>query len=382
VRYLIMLSSMCFVVLLSVSCRQDLPEEASSNTVTTTSIPTSTNEPTKTPTVTPSPTQMPIPQPPLLQVEGNRFVDEKGDTVQLRGVAITEPLMLASGDHTHLGEWEEELFEVLYEWGAEVIRIPINPPNFSNYGATRSLKVLDQAIEWAGKYGMYIIIDFHGLGFPPDGYNKYDWAATSESGMINFWKTISRRYAGNNTVAFYEIYNEPGRERDGPARLDDWLTWKELSERVIAAIRENDNETIVIVGGMSYGNDLSFVLQAPIEGANIAYATHPYPGTSRWTTWSKAFGDVPEYYPVILTEFGFDNEQSSDEFLQESSFVGSGRYRETLMEYIEEHGLSWTAWVFSHVWTPRMLTDRDYTPSELGRFIKEQLSLHGDGSLP
>jgi endoglucanase len=355
----------------SVDSEGDIP----SNTATAASTPTSTHEPTKTPTVTPSPTQTPIPQPPLLQVEGNTFIDENGDIVQLRGVAITEILMLASGDYVHLGEWEEELFEVLDEWGADIVRIPINPPNFSSYGATRSLTVLDQAIEWAGKYGMYVIIDFHGLGFPPDGYSKYEWSATTEAGMINFWKTVSRRYAGNNTVAFYQYYNEPMRDNSRALNLNDWLVWKEFSEKMIDTIRENDPDTMIIVSGMKGGNNLWYVLQAPIERENIVYEAHPFPGVSRWLPWEKAFGAVSEVYPVIV-EFGFDNDQTDDEFLQESSFVGAGRYRDAIMEYIEERGLSWTTWVFSHDWTPRMLIDRDYTPSEFGQFVKEQLLLH------
>ena len=100
--------------------------------------------------------------------------------------------------------------------------------------------------------------------------------------------------------------------------------------------------------------------------------TAPGWGVSRWLPWDRAFGRVAERYAVIV-EFGFDNDQTEDEFLMESSYTGSGLYRDDLMDYIEARDLSWTVWVFSHDWKPRMLLDTEYTPSELGRFVKEDV---------
>jgi endoglucanase len=239
------------------------------------------------------------------------------------------------------------------------------------------LLVIDQAIEWAAMNDLYVIIDYHGLGFPPDGYDHQEFASTTVEEMIQFWEIVPARYAGNSTVAFYQYYNEPMRDNSRSLILGDWLIWKEFSEQMIDVIRQHDPDTIIIVSGMKGGNDLSFALDAPIERDNIAYEAHPFPGQARWCPWDRCFGEVSEVYPVIV-EFGFDNDPAADHFIQESSYVGAGLYREGIIAYVEERGLSWTTWVFSHDWTPRMLLDTNFTPSEFGLFVQEQLLSHMD----
>ncbi len=368
------------LLLISTSCKigpnQYSPLGEKEGTVNPTITPSFTPEPTSSPSPTSTFTPTAIPQPTMIQVDGNRFVDEFGKTVILRGVAIMDPILMASKSNPSLGNWNENIFQEISEWGADIVRLPVHPPMFFDFGIETSLRVLDQAIEWAAKHDLYVIIDYHGLGFPPDGYNKFEWAATTEEELIQFWEIVSDRYAGNNVVAFYEFYNEPMRNNSRRLLIEDWLLWKDFSENIIDIIREHDQETIIIVSAMKGGNDLSFVLEAPVDRENIAYACHPYPGQSRWIPWEKAFGKVSSVYPVILTEFGFDNAPWVDDFLQESSFVGSERYREALMEYVDERGISWTAWVFSHDWTPRMLLDTEFKPSEFGQFVKEQLMIH------
>jgi len=336
--------------------------------------PSTTPEPANSPSPTPTFSPTTIPQPAQLRVLRNRFVNEDGNTVILRGIAIMDPVLLASRRNPSLGNWREKIFQVISEWGANIVRIPVHPPMFYDYGVTKSLRVLDQAVEWAAKYNLFVIIDYHGLGFPPDVYNATEWAATTEEELIHFWGIVPERYEGNNVVAFYQYYNEPKRDNSRRLLIEDWLLWKEFSEKVIDVIREKDPDTIIIVSAMKGGNDLSFALDAPIERPNIAYEVHPFPGQSRWCPWDKCLGKVSEVYPVIV-EYGFDNETWVDEFLQESSFVGPERYRDAVMEYVNERGLCWTTWVFSHDWTPRMLLDTDFTPSEFGQFVKDQLLL-------
>lgn len=304
---------------------------------------------------------------------GNQFVDDQGNQVTFHGVAIVDPLILASGERPELGVWEEELFETIHNWGADIVRLPIHPPNFRDIGENRTLEILEQAVQWAEKSRLYIIIDFHGLGFPPDGTNMVDWAATDEQETIEFWKCISGYFAGNRIVAFYELYNEPGRETSGRSTSTDWLIWKTFCENVIDVIREKDPDKIILVGALNYGNNLYHARTNPVNRPNVGYTCHPYPGQSRWITWDDAFGRTAEEYPVILTEFGFENHQTEDQLINEASFAGPGRYRDELMKYTENRGIGWVAWVFSDQWTPRLLDGPDYKPSEFGEFVQKKL---------
>lgn len=172
--------------------------------------PSSTNgtpEVNLAPLISPSPT----PHPPdfsRLQVVGNKIVNEDGEIVVLRGLGIAEMIYLATG--TYDVPWNEELFRTVHDWGSTVIRVPVAPVRFFQ-DEERGLELLDQAIEWAGKYGMYVIINFNAFGFPPTGFladsNSVELASNVDT--IRFWQVVSARYAGNNTVAFYEIINEP-----------------------------------------------------------------------------------------------------------------------------------------------------------------------------
>jgi hypothetical protein len=40
------------------------------------------------------------------------------------------------------------------------------------------------------------------------------------------------------------------------------------------------------------------------------------------------------------------------------------------MEYMKDRGISWTAWCFDPDWSPTMISDWDFTPTEQGAFFK------------
>jgi hypothetical protein len=122
-------------------------------------------------------------------------------------------------------------------------------------------------------------------------------------------------------IAFYELFNEPVSGNDIATR-EDWLLWKTFAEELIDIIRVNDPDCLVIVGGLQWGYDLSYVLSFPVERENIVYATHPYPGTEWNRSWDEAFGKIKNQYPVFATEFGFEMEG----YFTEDLYHGDVRY--------------------------------------------------------
>ena len=201
-------------------------------------------------------------------------------------------------------------YRTIKEWGATIIRIPIHPFIWRDKGKEASLAVINQVIEWVKKQEMYIIIDFHSIGFPPTDEYLELWEGiylTSKNEIRDFWDVISRHFADNHVIAFYELFNEPVSGNDIATR-EDWLLWKTFAEELIDIIRVNDPDGLVIVGGLQWGYDLSYVLSFPVERENIVYATHPYPGTEWNRSWDEAFGKIKNQYPVFATEFGFEME--------------------------------------------------------------------------
>ena len=59
---------------------------------------------------------------PAVHVDGNRFVNDRGETVVFRGVSIADPDKVKRE-----GQWSPALFETLADWGANVVRLPVHP---------------------------------------------------------------------------------------------------------------------------------------------------------------------------------------------------------------------------------------------------------------
>jgi hypothetical protein len=69
-------------------------------------------------------------------------------------------------------------------------------------------------------------------------------------------RPIANHFKGHNTVAFYEIFNEPTIYR-GQLGTMTWPEWKEINENVIQLIRAYDPETIPLVAGFDWAYELT-----------------------------------------------------------------------------------------------------------------------------
>jgi len=310
--------------------------------------------------------------PQAFAIDGNRIEDESGDPIVLRGMSSMDPVLKKHSEWPEWdGVWSADEFAAMSAWGAQIVRLPVHPIGWRDYGEAEALSVLDQTITWAAAQGMYVIIDFHSIGWPPtetydDSYGDSIYL-TSKAEIEDFWRAVSTRYAGDDRVAFYEVYNEPVNlnSPDHIGSADDWETWRIFVEEVIDVIRTNDPNKPILINGLQWGYDLSFVAANPVNRASVVYGTHPYPHSDWRIGWDDAFGTLSEAYPVMVTEFGFGNE------MRESQYSGEGRYRTAIREYLGSKGISWACWAFSPHWTPRLLRKWDgYKPSSSGKFFR------------
>ncbi len=300
----------------------------------------------------------------LIRVEGNKFVNEKGETVLFRGVSIGDPDKIE-----HQCHWNKQLFEKLKEWGVMLVRIPVHPVSWRERTPAGYLTLLDQAIAWCAELGIYIDIDWHTIGnlktelFQDPMYN------TSKRETFEFWRTIAWHYTGNNTVAFFELFNEPTlfRGRLGPM---SWSEWKEINEDLISLIRSYDKDKIPLVAGLEWAYDLTPLNIEPVKAEKIGYVTHPYP--SKRTPpyepkWEIDFGFASAKYPVIATEIGF--------MANNDSTVKVGLvYGKAIVTYLESKGIGWLAWVFDPEWYPGMIESwNTFKPTVNGEFFRQAI---------
>jgi len=302
--------------------------------------------------------------PGFIRVEGNRFVDQQGETVVFMGMAISDPDKLERSGH-----WQKSHFEAVKQWGADVVRIPVHPVAWRGRGKQGYLELLDEAVVWAAELELYLMIDWHTIGNLQSGLFQHPMYDTTEQETLEFWRTIAARYRDIPTIAFYELFNEP-TVFNGELGTASWAEWKRLNEEMIRIIFAHDKNVIPLVAGFNWAYDLKPVAEAPIEIDGIGYVSHPYPQkvTAPFEEkWERDFGFVADRYPVFVTEFGF---KPVDEPGAHMPVVGDEEYGKTITDYFAAKGISWAAWCFDPVWGPQLISDWEYTPTRAGAFFR------------
>lgn len=302
---------------------------------------------------------------PRVSVDGNRFVDEAGNTVVFQGVSIADPDKLA-----RQGRWSPKLFEVIASWGANVVRIPVHPVAWREVGRDGYLKLLDRAVLWANQSGLYLIIDWHSIGNLHMGLFQHPMYDTTLQETYEFWRAIAHRYKDVSTIALYELFNEP-TVYNGTLGAASWAEWKVINENVISLIRAQDDKAVALVAGFDWAYDLSPVAKEPIERKGVGYVSHPYPmKTTRpfEKKWDETFGFVTKKYPLVATEIGYALPGSPGAHVP---VIDDGTYGPEITDYLAKKGASWVAWCFDPDWSPQLIADWDFTPTPAGDHFRK-----------
>ncbi|MBI5701320.1 cellulase family glycosylhydrolase [Candidatus Saganbacteria bacterium] len=316
----------------------------------------------------------------------NKIIDDKGNTIIFRGVNILDPAWM----DLIYKNIDDKYFSALASWKVKIIRVPIHPAAYKYYGSTAYLKILDKVLDLAASHEIYAILDYHSIGFPPEGeYMGLTGTDTPWTGsiyaytiqeLIDFWKIIAEHYKNDNRVVFYELFNEPTKTNlpitDSTdnlitgSSLDkiSWGLWKAQAEILVDIIRNINENAKIIVGGINYSYDLSYALKDPVNRPKIVYGTHPYPNQSMSS--DTAFGNLVSKYPVFATEFGYAPGAAG------KHYQGDDVYGTQIIQYLEGKKIGWTAWNFSTEWFPSLLLDWDYNTTASGSLFKNLLKSH------
>ncbi|HKI70597.1 MAG TPA: cellulase family glycosylhydrolase [Verrucomicrobiae bacterium] len=299
---------------------------------------------------------------PLIRVRGNKFVDPDGKAVLFRGLSISDPDKIERQGH-----WNKHHFEEVKDMGATIVRIPVHPISWRERGPRNYFKLLDQAVQWCTELDMHVIIDWHTIGNLKMELFQGPMYDTSQKETFEFWRAIAQHFKGNNTVAFYELFNEPTLYR-GELGSMSWSDWKKLNEEMIGLIRAFDKETIPLVAGFDWAYDLTPLRTDPVNAEGIGYVTHPYPNkrSKPWVPkWEEDFGFAANRYPIIATEIGFSTRPGNPLYDED--------YGKTIINYLQSRGISWVAWCFDPQWGPTLLKSWSYDLTPAGEFFKHAM---------
>lgn len=312
-----------------------------------------------------------------LSVSGKNIVTDDGDVFVMRGVNIADADKLIMQER-----WNRELFEEIAAWGANTVRIPVHPMGWRKRGPDWYMERIDEAVFWANSVGLYLIIDWHSIGNLHTEMYQHPMYQTSLVETRDFWRRMAFRYRDVPTVSVYELFNEPtdnyignGAGSLGPL---DWESWRETLEELVDIVQVYDPVSISLVGGMNWAYNLEPVAEMPVRRDGVAYTSHAYPQKAKpeentreafHEAWQKNWGFVAETYPVIATEIGWVRE---DGFNAHVPVINNdGTYGPNLVSFMEERGISWTVWNFDTDWSPTMISDWDFTPTEQGKFFRD-----------
>ncbi len=345
----------------------------------------------------------------MLQVQGGRIVDRRGETVRLRGTCVggwmnMEDFIdgypgcesgLRATMHEVIGParahfFFERLLDTFFNeddvafiksCGANVVRLPLNYRHFEHDDTPfqymeDSFQRLDQAINWCTHHGLYVILDLHAV----QGWQNPDWHCDNASRHVLFWQhkqfqdrfvalweELAHHYQGNSTVAGYNVMNEPvtntPRGRFGWTYQPDWLAINSVYRRVVGAIRAIDPQHIIFLEGDLFSSRFEG-LDAPFA-PNLVYSSHNY----------NQAGFGPGAYPGQIGATRWDAETQNRIFQQHSGTAFARQHNVPLwigefgaayngpaaeipdrlralddqIGVFEEGGASWTTWTYKDI---------------------------------
>jgi endoglucanase len=224
--------------------------------------------------------------------------------------------------------------------GANSIRVPFNYKLFCDETylwntTSRGFELIDRLLEWCRKEDLPIILDMHCAPGGQTGDNiddsyGYPWLMVNEESqnqIIEIWKNIAHHYSDEELIIGYDLMNEPIAHYFENEGLNQML--EPLYKKIIKAIREVDNNHIIILGGARWNTDFT-VFGQPFDD-ELVYEFHKY-----WMTPEQkeiqAYLDFRSKYniPIYMGESG----ENDDEWVL--------KFRELL----DSNSISWHFWPY------------------------------------
>jgi len=361
-----------------------------------------------------------------LEVSGNQIINQKGDTVYLRGFGLGGMLHMENfidgysaneetmkeGLRKVLGEKKYNLFfdhflksyftepdaEYIHSLGLNLVRIPINYRLFEDDMNPRVMKQgafehLDRVIELCAKHQIYTIIDLHAL---PGAQNQH-WHSDNpthkalfweykdfQDRTLHLWEVIADHYKNQPWVAGYDLINEPAE----PTGEKVVPYYKCLYD----AVRKVDPNHIMFLEGNSYATDFDKFTEV---WDNVVYTNHDYavPGFIHG-------GDYPGYTNGRY----FDRDTLEHDFLRKSEFMykhnaplwvgefgpvylgipakDEMRYQilKDQLAYYRKYKVSWCIWLYKDLGLQAVLHQNENAPymKLVSSFLKKKNFLGAD----
>jgi endoglucanase len=282
-------------------------------------------------------------QKPWLHVDGNQIKDPAGNPVTLRGVSV-----LPGEHHNECTTCNNKPMSEMIAWQADgsrgwysrVLRLPVTTAKVKD-PATSFATHIDPYVQQAIALNQYVIVDLHLVS----NYDVNGSGGVKQQFVMDFWKYVAPRYANTPNVIF-EIFNEP-------VNPDNWTSWKNFIQPVIDSIRAVAPNNLILVGSPQWSTRVNSAVTSPLTGGNLVYVYHIYPnqGAASAANLNAKFGNAANTIPVMLTEFGWNQDPNYSDGV---TFGTTGGWGTPFRNYIDAHPwISWQGWIFDNFWKPQ-----------------------------
>jgi len=208
------------------------------------------------------------------------------------------------------------------DWKADVVRLAMYVGE-GGYAVHPEIKeTVWKGVDLAVKHGLYVIVDWHVLSPGNPNHDVY-------KGAQAFFDEASRRFAHLPNV-MYEIMNEPNGDISWAQEL------KPYAEKMVATIRTNDPDNIILIGSGTWSQDVDEAAGNPVQGKNLMYTFHFYPGSHRQGLRDKVQTAIDRGAAVFCSEWGTtDYSGTGPLYLDEA---------EKWLAFLDQRQISWTNW--------------------------------------
>ncbi len=326
-----------------------------------------------------------------LKVKKTTVVNSRDEPIRLRGVN-TACLEWTSDGEGHI---LDSVKTAIKDWHVNVIRLPLAQDRW--FGKAREQKddgkayraLVDAVVKVCADEGCYVILDLHWSDAGEWG-KQIGQHVMPDQNSVEFWKSCATAYT-NHPAVIFDLYNEPhdvswdvwskgGKVTEKAFRRNPQKTYQAVGmQALLDTVRATGAKNVVIAGGLDWAYDMSGFLDgkqlADPTGNGVIYANHTYPFKGDTVErWIAKMEKASKVIPIIVGEFGAESRGPG---------VTKGQTGEQwvrrVLQALEDHSWSWTAWDLHPAAGPRLISDWKYTPTpSFGTWVKQALL----GTLP
>lgn len=257
-----------------------------------------------------------------LTIDGSKIVNGDGEVVMLKGIS-------SYGIEKCEGFFTPEIIKTLaQDWGCDILRISLTGDKESEGYLKEPEKYFDMVCEICNMcidQGIYVLVDWN-VAYTED-------SDENEEAAVDFFSRLSAIYSDSPNV-LYEVENNAlmiDEDQSAGAEWSDDI--KPFAKAVIETVRENDEDTIIIVGTPKTCLGISTAADSELDYSNIAYACRFFAGTQGEEYREDIESAIDDGLCVFINEWSM----CTDNYSGGIFYVESQEW----MDFLKENQISW-----------------------------------------